>query len=267
MINILYLALPNTQSLDFWLEFGLSTLLVAALVVFVWLLVRRWFARIFFTLGAAIFEFALFFSFSKLAMASILFLVFLATLITIANVGDFRVFAANALKGKKLSFFRVKGKSRNFKVFDKEAFYHDIFAATTSLSKSKTGAIMTFEKKNPLNDFIKNGTMVNAPVSSELLVTIFYPGTRLHDGAVVIRDNVILAASVYYTATTKPLSGKFGSRHRAAIGISEITDSVTIVVSEETGRISIACAGELESVSLDNFPRIFREYMEDDGEK
>lgn len=109
--------------------------------------------------------------------------------------------------------------------------------------------------------------MVNAPVSSELLVTIFYPGTRLHDGAVVIRDNVILAASVYYTATTKPLSGKFGSRHRAAIGISEITDSVTIVVSEETGRISIACAGELESVSLDNFPRIFREYMEDDGEK
>jgi len=92
-------------------------------------------------------------------------------------------------------------------------------------------------------------------------MTIFYPGTRLHDGAVIIRDNVIYAASVYYTPTTKALSGKYGSRHRAAIGISEISDSITIVVSEETGRISIAQNGELESVSPDKFIERLTEYM------
>jgi diadenylate cyclase len=73
---------------------------------------------------------------------------------------------------------------------------------------------------------------------------------------------VILAASVYYTPTTKPLVIKYGSRHRAAIGISEISDSVTIVVSEETGRISIAYGGDLESVYLDSFKQVLSNYME-----
>ncbi|MCX5775869.1 MAG: DNA integrity scanning protein DisA nucleotide-binding domain protein [Firmicutes bacterium] len=122
---------------------------------------------------------------------------------------------------------------------------------------------MTFERKMPLNDMIKNGVTINAPVTPELLMTIFYPGTRLHDGAVVIRDNIIIVASAFYTPTTKPLAGKYGSRHRAAIGISEVSDSVTVVVSEETGRISIAYGGELEPVFIDNFHRVFEEYMED----
>jgi diadenylate cyclase len=122
-----------------------------------------------------------------------------------------------------------------------------------TLSKQKIGAIITFEKKDSLNDVIKSGTILNAPVVPELLLTIFYEGTRLHDGAVIIRDDKILAASVYFTPTTRPLTGKFGSRHRAAIGISEITDSVTVVVSEETGRISIAYDGELQAVAPDTF--------------
>ena len=92
-------------------------------------------------------------------------------------------------------------------------------------------------------------------------MTIFYPGTRLHDGAVVLRKDHILAASVYYTPTTKPLTGKFGSRHRAAIGISEVSDSVTVVVSEETGRISLAVAGELIHVPADNFLRTLEDYI------
>ena len=92
-------------------------------------------------------------------------------------------------------------------------------------------------------------------------MTIFYPGTRLHDGAVVIRRDMILAASVYYTPTTKPLTGKFGSRHRASIGISEVSDSVTVVVSEETGRISLAVAGELIHVPADNFLRMLEDYI------
>ena len=102
---------------------------------------------------------------------------------------------------------------------------------------------------------------MNAPITPELLMTIFYPGTRLHDGAVVVRRDLIMAASVYYTPTTKPLTGKFGSRHRAAIGISEVTDSVTVVVSEETGRISLAVAGELIHVTPDNFLRVLEDYI------
>ena len=103
--------------------------------------------------------------------------------------------------------------------------------------------------------------MLDAPVSQELLETIFYVGTRLHDGAVVIRGNIIVAASVYYTPTTRALTGKFGSRHRAAFGISEISDSVTVVVSEETGRVSIAYNGNLETVPLDSFLREFSDLM------
>ena len=99
---------------------------------------------------------------------------------------------------------------------------------------------------------------INAPVTPELLETIFYEGTRLHDGAVIVKGNTIVCASVYYTPTTKALTGKYGARHRAAIGISEVTDAITVVVSEETGRVSIAYKGILEQVKLDEFPNIFR---------
>ena len=114
---------------------------------------------------------------------------------------------------------------------------------------------------------MKNGTIINAPVSQELLETIFYEGTRLHDGAVIIRGNMIVAASVYYTPTTRALNGKFGSRHRAAFGISEVTDSVTVVVSEETGRVSIAHEGVLESIPLDSFLSEFTDMMALDENK
>ena len=107
---------------------------------------------------------------------------------------------------------------------------------------------------------------MHAPVSQELLLTIFYEGTRLHDGAVVIHGNEIVAASVFFTPTTKPFAGKYGSRHRAAIGISEISDAVTVVVSEETGRISFAVNGSLESVDQTIFLRVFENYMNDKGE-
>ena len=123
------------------------------------------------------------------------------------------------------------------------------------------GALLTFERKDKEKDIIKNGSKIDAPVTFEILVTIFYPGTRLHDGAVVICGNKIVAASVYYTPTTKPLTGKYGSRHRAALGISEISDAVTVVVSEETGRISIAYNGILESYSPDNFYKAFENIM------
>ena len=177
------------------------------------------------------------------------------------NLAEIRSLLANKSSQK----INDKGLNKKNNVPDNlyshEDLYNTIDEATRYLSKHKIGAIMTFERKDNLLEISKNGTLLDAPVTYELLVTIFYPGTRLHDGAVVIRGNKILAASVYYTPTTKPLIGKFGSRHRAAIGISEICDAVTVVVSEETGKISIAYNGEIESYTPDDFRKAFANIM------
>ena len=180
------------------------------------------------------------------------------TITLFTNLGDLRSFLANPFKGSKVK----SGKMEVEKIYNRELFYKTIEKAVIGLSKTRTGAIMTFEKNTSLQDVIKNGVPVRAPVSAELLATIFYPGTRLHDGAVVIHGNEIVAASVFYTPTTKPFAGKYGSRHRAALGISEISDSVTVVVSEETGRISLAVNGQLDAVDQDSFLRVFENYMD-----
>ena len=176
-----------------------------------------------------------------------------------ANLGDVRKFIANP-------FSRVTAKAANFgieKIYDTQLLYKNIESAVISLSNARIGAIMTFEKNTDLKDIMKNGVPIHAPVTPEILLTIFYPGTRLHDGAVVIHGNEIIAASVFFTPTTKPFAGKYGSRHRAAIGISEVSDAVTVVVSEETGRISFAVNGDLEAVTQQNFLRVFENYMAD----
>lgn len=194
----------------------------------------------------------------------------------LTNTSDYRPWVSNAMKGKGgIDLFKRSPKVKPEAIFDREEMYQKVEAAVLTLSRQKVGALITFERKDDLTDVMKNGTIINAPVSSELLQTIFYPGTRLHDGAVVIRNDKIVAASVYFTPTNRPLTGKFGSRHRAAYGISETTDSVTVVVSEETGRVSIAFQGELTAVTPDNFLRVFEDDMasetapsaSDDGKK
>ncbi len=177
----------------------------------------------------------------------------------IANQNEARALVANNMLGKASSLFRRKKQAE--RLFDRDAIYHAISDAVLWMSDQKIGAIITMEKKDPLSEFCHNGTMINAPVSSELLQTIFYKGTRLHDGAVIIRNDMILAAAVAFLPTTRPLPGKYGLRHRAAIGISEEVDAVTIVVSEETGRISIAYQGELETIPPKDFLARLNEYM------
>lgn len=178
--------------------------------------------------------------------------------ILFANLGDLRGFVAAPFKKSK-----VKTSKKNVisKIYDHQDLAKEIRDTVELLSKGKIGAIMTFERQNSLSDVAKNGVIINAPVSKELLQTIFYPGTRLHDGATIIHGNMIISAAVFFTPSTQPFAVKYGSRHRAAIGISEVCDAVTVVVSEETGRISIACNGELETVSLDNFLTVFENYM------
>lgn len=133
--------------------------------------------------------------------------------------------------------------------------YDELVEAVLALSESNTGAIITIERNDSLDFYINKSVRVDCPIRKEMLLTIFYNGTRLHDGAVVIRGNTIIAASVYYTPTARGLTGAYGARHRAAIGISEHTDSLTIIVSEETGRISFAERGELTSSTRDRFPQ------------
>lgn len=145
---------------------------------------------------------------------------------------------------------------------ERKQLYKIINETVAMLSSSKIGAIMTFERNNSLDEYINKGVKVNAPVSKELLTTIFYEGTTLHDGAVIIRDNMIMAASVYYIPTVKPMNGKYGARHRASLGISEVCDAVTVVVSEETGRISLAIDGELQAVTRENFLATFKREFE-----
>lgn len=187
----------------------------------------------------------------------IIFIVILTTMfiICLSHIGSIRA-TFQALFKKN-----VVKKAVPDKIIDHEALYREVYEAVVACSRQKIGAIITFEKHDNLMPLTKNGTAINAPVTHELIMTIFYPGTRLHDGAVIIKDGKILAASVYYTPTTKALTGKYGSRHRAAIGISEISDSVTVVVSEETGRISFAQDGELESVLPDDFVASLAERM------
>lgn len=190
-----------------------------------------------------------------------LILVVFMIIVGFINGGAYRNFIANPSKTvKTMKWFGNKAFEEE--EASQEKVLMTVCDAVATLSKTKTGALITFERKDSLEDYIKTGSIINTPITKEIIQTIFYPGTRLHDGAIVIRDNLIISASVYYTPTTKPLSGKYGARHRAAIGISEVTDSITIVVSEETGRISVAANGELVSVALDNIYRVLQDYFD-----
>lgn len=121
-----------------------------------------------------------------------------------------------------------------------------ISIAVTQLSKTKTGAIMVLEQEIGLNEYIETGTKIDSLISNELLMNVFVPNTPLHDGALIIRRNRVAAAGCFLPLTqTQNLSKELGTRHRAAIGITEISDCIVIIVSEETGVISLAKDGRM----------------------
>lgn len=122
----------------------------------------------------------------------------------------------------------------------------DIVSALEVLSKSKTGALMLLEQDNSLVDYEKTGISLNADISKELLISIFEDKTPLHDGALILRDNKIISATCYLPLSKNlDVKKSLGTRHRAALGASEVTDSLILIVSEETGNISIAKNGKL----------------------
>lgn len=126
------------------------------------------------------------------------------------------------------------------------ATIEEIVKAASFLSKSYTGALIVIERETKIGDIIKTGILTEAAVTSELLINVFSPNTPLHDGAVVIRGSRMMAAACFLPLTDNPdLSKELGTRHRAALGITENSDAVVVVVSEETGKISFALDGGL----------------------
>lgn len=137
------------------------------------------------------------------------------------------------------SFVEIRGESLS-NVVD------EIVEAVASLSRQKIGALIVMERQTGLNEVVETGTRIDGLVSSDLLINIFIPNTPLHDGAVIIKDDMIKAAACFLPLTDNSgLSKELGTRHRAALGISERSDGLAIIVSEETGAISIAENGSI----------------------
>ena len=134
----------------------------------------------------------------------------------------------------------------------------EVISAVASMSKRKIGALIAIEREVGLRQVIEGGTRLNSEVSSELLGSIFSPNTPLHDGGVVIRMNRVAAAGCLFPLSENPkLQRELGTRHRAAVGLTEETDAVTVVVSEETGKISVAVKGDLmHDLSVDELKSV-----------
>lgn len=151
--------------------------------------------------------------------------------------------ALEQLGSNKLT--RFIGIEKDKYVQTKEDIYKIVIAAT-ELAKTRTGALIVLEKDIKIKDIIDNGIVVNSDISPQLLVNIFVPNTPLHDGAVIISENkIVSAACILPLASDHDIAKELGTRHRAALGISKESDAVAIVVSEETGKISLARNGRL----------------------
>lgn len=153
-------------------------------------------------------------------------------------------------------------------VYSKEELIDTLVKTVEYLSQRKIGSIITIEKQNSLNAFAQKAIKLDAEVSFELLETIFHPNTALHDGAVIIRGNKVLCASAFYHPSERvDIPNHYGSRHRAALGISEESDAFTLVVSEETGAISTTIDGTITSnLSGDALKQSLNQHIVAEGE-
>lgn len=142
-----------------------------------------------------------------------------------------------------------------------EKLISDLASAIQYMSKRRIGALISIERESGLDEYIDTGIPLNAEISRELLINIFIPNTPLHDGAVIIKNFKIASAASYLPLSESPaIPKKFGTRHRAAIGLSEQTDAVTLIVSEETGDISISHRGNiLNDITVDEMVAYLKE--------
>ena len=153
--------------------------------------------------------------------------------------------------------------SQTQQVSDEEKLVEALVKSVAYMSPRKIGALISIERTQTLQEYIATGIPLDADISSQLLINIFIPNTPLHDGAVIISGNKIATACSYLPLSeSMAISKEFGTRHRAAIGLSENSDALTIVVSEETGGISITSKGEfLHDLTKENFEAILRTHL------
>ena len=148
---------------------------------------------------------------------------------------------------EQLGRSQLLGRHKVLTVDERERLVYEIVTAMDALRKTRTGALIVIERDNSLNDYIQKAKKIYADISSDLLMSIFFPNNPLHDGGVIIQgDKITCARAVFPTSENSKVIKKLGTRHRAAVGIAEITDCISLIVSEETGKISVAYEGELE---------------------
>ena len=159
---------------------------------------------------------------------------------------------------------QLLGRHKTLTVDEREKMVYEIINAVEYLKKNRIGALIVIERDYSLAQFIEPANKIYADISSELLISIFWPNNPLHDGGVIIQgDKVTCAGSVFPTSMNPNISKRLGTRHRAALGISEISDAIALIVSEETGRVSIAIKSELNyNLSLDDAKLLLLEELQ-----
>ena len=147
---------------------------------------------------------------------------------------------------EQLGRSQLLGRHKTLTVDEREKMVYEIVTALDHLRKQSIGALIVLERDNSLTDYIEKSKKIYADISSDLLISIFFPNNPLHDGGLIIQgDKITSAGAVFPTSDSLKISKRLGTRHRAALGISEVSDCIAIVVSEETGRLSLAIDGEL----------------------
>lgn len=179
-------------------------------------------------------------------------------------VGLLIIIFSTEIKQKLDTFFHTGKTSGIFSDEQERKNIINTLASTSEyLQNRRIGGLITIERQDSLNNYIEKAIEIKSQVSQEILTTLFFPGTATHDGAVIVRKNKIMCAGAYFPSTEKyDIPKSYGTRHRAAIGISERNDSVTIVISEETGNISLAVGGVLETgLSVEKLTKQLENYL------
>lgn len=165
------------------------------------------------------------------------------------------------VKSTKRMFFETK--SNKISSSSKIRLINQIREAVEYLSKTKTGALITIENNDKIDSLRTDGVNIDANISSSLIISIFNKNSPLHDGAIIIRNGRIIYAATYFKITRKSIDNKYGARHRAAMGISEISDTTTIIVSETNGDVTIAKNGVFTTIDVSQFQEKIIFYLKD----
>ncbi|MEG2251198.1 MAG: diadenylate cyclase CdaA [Bacilli bacterium] len=169
---------------------------------------------------------------------------------------------------EQLGRSQLLGRHKVLTVDERERVVYEIINAVEYLKKMRIGALIVIERDNSLQDYIERAKKVYGEITSDLLIAIFFPNNPLHDGGLIIQgDKITCAGAVFPTSDSLKISKRLGTRHRAALGISEEADCLALVVSEETGRISIAMGGELfYNLTIDEFKLMILEELRPEKE-